>query len=185
MSLLAKELKKENAQSKRENQNFQQKLKVENEGLKRENEELKREIRSSQQELKKGNEELKQENRELTQKTLCIHHAVVGEIYPIPPGVGVPANGKKLHFYSDIGGQLMSVCREESGKVVFKVYKGKFQQSNVTKVVVNIDERATETLTSRSRHGYREYPDEARGNVVQKFSFELPRGADINIISVS
>ena len=173
MSLLAKECRE---------------LKKENEESKRENQELKSEIQNSQQELKKGNaeiEKLKKENHKLTQKILRIHHRLVGDTYPIVP-VGVQYIGYKLYFYSDVCGHFMSVCREESGKVVLKVYKGKFQQPKVTEVVVNIDECAIETLTTISGcHGYCEYPDEVKRNVVQKFSFELPHGANIKITSVS
>ena len=130
-------------------------------------------------ELKKGNEELKQENEELKQKmTHIIHYAVFGDTYPILP-VHVPLDGKEIHFYN---GHHMHMSVKMFGlpfrlTAIFRVYKGKFQQPKVTKVVIDKDNAIT-TLDVWSGC-------QVKVNMVQKFSFVLDFFYNLQIISAS
>ena len=133
-------------------------------------------------ELKKGNEELKRENEELKQKMTHIHHTVFGDTYPILP-VHVPLDGKEIHFYNEPFGHHMSVkmlVLHFRLTAIFTVYKGKFQQPKVTKVVIDKDNAIT-TLDVWS--GCQEYL--LKVNMVQKFSFVLDFYYNLQIISVS
>ena len=187
MSLLAKEcgeLKKECRELKKAN------ITLSNEcsQTKKENQEVKKAMSSIEHKC----DDLKRENEESKQKMIHIHHTVVGDTYPILP-VDVPLNSEQLHFYSEPFGHHMSIRRTVSllidryiwKEAFFTVYKGKFLQPKVTKVVVKLDGITTTLTTSSGCYGYREYQVDAKGNAVQLFSFELPIDANIVIISVS
>ena len=124
------------------------------------------------------------ENEELKQKMVCIHQKVIGDTYPILP-VDVPLIGKKIHFYNEPFGHHMSVkmfVLPFRLTAIFTVYKGKFQQPKVTKIVIRLDS-TIKTLDARSGcHGYQEYP--LKDNM-QKFSFVLEFCNNLQIISVS
>ena len=178
MSLLAKEcreLKKAN-------------LTLSNEcsQTKKENEEVTYKMTSIENECA----ELKKENHKLTQKILRVHHTVVGDTYPIPP-VHVPLDSEEFHFYSDICGHHMTASVSVWGilkEAVFTVYKGKFQQPKVTKVVIKLDGASTTTLTTSSNCcNYHEYTDDdvEKSHIAQEFSFLLSNFSNLEIISVS
>ena len=176
MSLLAKECR----ELKKENKT----LINDSSKLKKENEELTQEIESMEREYAK----LKRQNQKLVQKMICLHNSIVGVIYPILP-VRITLSSEELHFYSDIFGHHISVSVRVWGitrRVIFTVYKGKFQHSKVTKVVVKLNDTNITLTTNRGCYEYCEYLDDVRDNdnVNQKFSFRLTYLCNLEIVSI-
>ena len=138
-------------------------------------------------ELKKENEELRREIQNLQQELIQIHTdhddtkamALNDNTSTLPKlPARVPLDGKEFHFYSAHGGHHMSVSVKHTfwGRdVIFTVYKGKIELPKVRKVVVKGDLNTVTLTVGRSYYmvPFREYPDDVKGDIVQKFSFRI------------
>ena len=131
-----------------------------------------KELKNENQQLKKENQVLRQELAEVPyQLKEMIHDTFDCGFHPILP-VCIPSKVKDFQFYSDVCGYHMSVSVTRFiQEVIFTVYKRKFYQPKVTKVVVKADGITITLSTGSHKYNYYEHHKDIKGNVVQKFSF--------------
>jgi hypothetical protein len=164
--------------------------------LKRDNEELKVKCQGLEKEngeLKVLSQEWKRDNSDMKQQLVNVHHAMVDDHHPLLP-VTVSRNGivkDVRYFYSKPCGHFMSV-EAESDIITIKVYKGKFQKSQlplVSEIVIEYKDHGnettkTKTITKVNCWSYKDTFSE-RSKVFQEFEIDYVYTNEFNIISIN